>query len=246
MCVRPQVLNLYVQNETDCTITQSQLSDGTWSIVGSPIPLSQPAEPVSDYAQTLTVTPDNRWVIATYFQNEAGNVVDFVDTTLSPPSVVYTVTVGNGPLWSAIMGTNLLVATTADSTIGVIDLTPLPSSAPVYGETTIPVGNTPTSVVVSNDGTMAYVTNYADSTISIDLGVRLYGTPALVSDPSSYISNPLQGAFSPDDSIYVVASTGTFGMATIDVATATVVSNRVPTTEGGPFALAITPGPITT
>lgn len=238
------VNNEYGDGSAHSTVGHFQLIGGVWTLVGSPIFLSQPWNVTSDYAQELTLTADDRWLIDQFFSNGTGTAVDFIDTTLTTPAVVYTVTTNVGPSSTCILGTNLLVACGGTNLLDVIDLTPLPGSTPTLGGTTIPVGNGPWYIIANNLKTKAMVTCIVDSTAYIIDASNIFATPTLVSDPSGFINAPIQGGWSPDGSLFFVSNTGDNYVVTIDVATATVISRRASLVGIGNLAMAVTPGTI--
>jgi YVTN family beta-propeller protein len=127
-----------------------------------------PSAPYGVSWNTTTVANGTHTLIAVA-RDAAGNTkTATVNVTVANTAPV-PIAVGANPVGVAVSGEQALenvanrayVVNAGDNTISMIDTT----SNDVVA--TIQVGNTPTSVAVSPDGTRAYVTNYNDNTVSV-------------------------------------------------------------------------------
>lgn len=246
----PDSATLYVVNGNDGTIDAVDVASNTIiSGTGYPIPTSV-ANPGSGVGigQNCVVTPDGRWLMVPILNG--GNNVDFIDLSLSPPAVAYTVAVGTSPgvIQVSNDGVYALVGNGGDGTVACIDLTPLPSSAPVYNSG---------SAVALGSGALTYwvaFNNANDKAMGSDAGnlncvvIDLTSAPTalsvLATIPVSGL--PVAGCYSQDDSLYVAASLVGLGptdpknVVIIDTAT-NAVSSSISMT-GVPAGIIVTPG----
>ncbi|HUZ03835.1 MAG TPA: hypothetical protein VMU62_00640 [Acidobacteriaceae bacterium] len=131
-----------------------------------------------------------------YFKN---GTIDLSEGTGAP----------QGPVWADIYnnGSILAVVNSLANTLTLINvsLDSFGNDSPSFGQiiATVPVGNTPSSVAVLQDGTRAYVANYADQTVSV---VSLTSNQVLHTIPVS--GHPISIAATtgtPTGKVYVVS-----------------------------------------
>ena len=129
-------------------------------------------------------------------------------------------TVGAQPRGVAIVGTHAYVANSASNTVSVVDVNTKQIIA------TIPVDNTPTSVVAKPDGTRVYVSNADSATVSvIDTASRTV-IKRITVPGGAYVHIPGDMAISPDGTkVYVAVAD--HSIAVIDTATNVVSGGGV-------------------
>jgi YVTN family beta-propeller protein len=126
--------------------------------------------PVGGFPQAVATTPDGAHA---YVANSFDNTVSVIETASN--TVVETIPVGSAPSGVAVTPDETrsyedddgshqplaYVTNGGDNTVSVIDT----ASNTVVA--TIPVGNTPTGVAITSDGTHAYVGNFFDDSVSV-------------------------------------------------------------------------------
>jgi YVTN family beta-propeller protein len=121
------------------------------------------------------MSPDNR---RTFILNQGSGTVTVIDSQqnqidTNPNLTNGTIAVGQGPVWADIYngGAILAVANSISGTLSLINVSTdsFGHDTPNFGQiiATVPVGSSPSSVSILQDGTRAYVANRGDGTVSV-------------------------------------------------------------------------------
>ncbi len=127
--------------------------------------------------------------------------------------VLRTFAVGQGPTEMALTGVHIYVANSTGNSVSMINLDTNTVSAPIA------VGNNPTGLAVSLNGTRVYVTNQGSNTVSVINATTTTNT-VIASIPVG--SQPSSVVISPDGSLAYVANSDDT-VSVIDTATNVVV-----------------------
>ncbi len=204
----------YVANNGSADVT---VIDTRTATVSATIPVG--AAPLG-----VAITPDGSRV---YISNFEGDSVSVIDTSTNTVTTTVPLQAGSGPAFLAVtpndsFGSFVLVPNQKSNTVALI-LTETNAVSP----TAITVGQGPTGVAFTPDGTRAYVTNRDDGNVSvIDIGGSGVSTIPLAGAAPSV---PTSVAVTPDGkSVYVVDESTPGRVFVIDTATNTVGPNPIP------------------
>jgi YVTN family beta-propeller protein len=217
--ITPDGSRAYVANNGDGSVSVIDL--GTKQAVGPPIEVG--GEP-----SAIAVAPDGRHV---YVANSLSETVSVIDTA-TEQTVGPEIKVGDAPNGLAITpdGRSVFVINVFGYA-NVIDTETNQASAP------IPLGSEPGFVAIGPDGTRAYVSNYADGTVSvIDTATRqVVGTPIPVGEHVGALT------VTPDGRRLLVVRYGTPDqIVSIDTATDQLSGSPMSTGEGL-YGIAVAP-----
>jgi YVTN family beta-propeller protein/VCBS repeat-containing protein len=118
---------------------------------------------VGAFPNGVTVSRDGNRL---YVTNQNSNTVSVINTAAATPSVVATLAVGGSPSSVAVGATRALVTNQGGNSITVIDTT---LATPTVISTIALANAAPTKVILSKDGTVAYVANGNDTLSVIDM-----------------------------------------------------------------------------
>jgi YVTN family beta-propeller protein len=151
-----------------------------------------------------------------------------VDTTQTPPAVVSTAALGNGPVGVAVNAkdTRLYVANSGSNNVFVLD----PANIPITGVKVVDVGMSPESIAI--DGEQAFVTNYASDNVTV---FSLKTNKVTHTIP---VGNGPQGiCVDPKSKTAYVANSSSNSVSVIDLATYTVTATITAGIGAGPYAV---------
>jgi len=175
-----------------------------------------------------------------YIPNSGSNTVTVIDTVTTPPGVVATVPVGTNPRGVASVvktsETFTYVTNFGGEIVSVIrtfhDI--LTDKVVFERVRDIRVGRNPYGIATDPAGTFAYVTNFADATVSkIDLGTNTVAATIPVG------SNPIGIVVTPDGSKVYVVNNSSSSVSVINTADNTIITT-VPVGIN-PFGAAVNP-----
>jgi YVTN family beta-propeller protein/VCBS repeat-containing protein len=216
----------------------SVIDTATHTVIGA-IPI-----PGSGSAYGVAFSPDGSFA---YVVTGSGNTVSVIDTathtvidTNPATPAVDSIPIGAVAYEMAVSpdGRFAYVVNRSDDTVSVIDTatrTVIDTDPATPVVDAISVGNHPEGVAFSPDGTLAYVVNWSDDTVSvIDTATRTVvdtnpATPAI--DSILVGSGPSGVAVSPDGSLAYVTTSTSGTVSVIDTATRTVIDTD-PATPG--------------
>jgi YVTN family beta-propeller protein len=204
----------------------ANLDDDTVSVIDTARNTVVATIPVGGFPDGVATTPDGT---RAYVTNNFDSNISVIDTASN--TVVATIPVGLAPSGIAITPDATdsyerdnrhhqplaYVTNAADNTVSVIDTT----SNKVLA--TIPVGQDPTGVAITSDGTQAYVTNQLDDSVSV---IDTANNKVVATIPGFVI--PTGVAVTPD-------GTHTYGRENGRHQSFAYVTNNVPSIDGSNF-----------
>ncbi|ULE33593.1 Ig-like domain-containing protein [Mycobacterium sp. IDR2000157661] len=125
---------------------------------------------VGAYPNRVAVSPDGT---RAYITNQYSNAVSVINTATN--TVITTVAVGTNPSAVAVSATRAVVTNQGANSVSVLNTTT--ATPTVIATIALGAGTAPTSVVLSKDGTLAYVANTNDTVSIIDMTAT---TPTLL------------------------------------------------------------------
>jgi YVTN family beta-propeller protein len=152
-----------------------------------------------------------------------------VDTAQTPPALVSTAALGNGPVGVAVnaKNTRLYVADSGSNNVFVLD----PANTPITGVTVVDVGMSPE--IVALDGSQALVTNYSSGNVmafSLKTNQVTQTIPVGAGPQGIAIDSKSKTAYS--------ANSSSNSVSVIDLTTYTVTATITEGIGSGPYAVA--------
>lgn len=226
LAVTPDGKFVYVANQGNGTVSVIDTSNN--NTVSATIQMPCDCFPNSPVG--VAITPDGK---RAYVTNQGG-AVHVID--ISTNTVTKTIYLGNNPTAIAISGS------TAYYTFGTNSVGRISTTTNAVIPPTITVGSNPTGVAVTPDGTLLYVTNNGDSTVSVVSTATLLPVPG---SPVSVGSGPFSVAITPNGQFAYVVNQSAGTVSVINTTTQAVVPPPI-NVNGGDCApllnqIAITP-----
>ena len=150
--ISPDGTRLYVANLTSYNV--SVINTATRTVIAS--------VPVGTYPNGVAVSPDGTRV---YVTNQYSYTVSVINAATN--TVIANVPVGVTPSAVAVGATRAVVTNQGGNSVSIINTTT--ATPTVITTITLPAGAAPTSVLLTKDGTVAYVANSNDTVAVIDM-----------------------------------------------------------------------------